>query len=402
MILKEALSRAVKSQFEDLQKRETGTPRELLENIDLKSNHVIIISGIRRTGKSTLLHQLMSRVGKSGYFNFEDPRVIDFTVEDFERLKEVFGEEEEIKIYFFDEIQNVKNWEIFVRSEQDRKSKIFITGSNASLLSIELGTRLTGRHISYELFPFSYSEFIRFKNIKKNISAFDLYFKLGGLPEYLQFENPQVLHQLFEDIIMRDIVARYGLKNPNQIKELALYLITNIGKEFSNNNLKQLFNLGSANTVASYISYFSDSYLFFTIPRFSYSVKQQIRNNKKVYSVDHGLIRNLSKSFSPDEGRLLENIVFIELRKRYKKVFYFSGDFECDFLVKDAGKIINAIQVTVELSDLNYQRETDGLIEALNYTKLKEGLILTYDYQDEITVSGKNIKIVPVWKWLSS
>lgn len=401
MILKEALSRAVKSQFEDLQKREVGIPRELLERIDLKSNHVIIISGIRRTGKSTLLHQLMGRVDKAGYFNFEDPRVIEFTVEDFERLKEVIDEKKKTKTYFFDEIQNVKNWEIFVRSEQDRKSKLFITGSNASLLSIELGTRLTGRHINYELFPFSYSEFIRFKKTKKNIHSFDLYFKLGGFPEYLQFENPQVLHQLFEDIIMRDIVARYGLKNPTQIKELALYLIANMGKEFSNNKLKQLFNLGSANTVASYISYFSDSYLFFTIPRFSYSVKQQIRNNRKVYSVDHGLIRNLSKSFSPDEGRLLENIVFVELRKRYKEVFYFRGDHECDFLIKDAGKIINAIQITMELSDINYQRETDGLIEALNYTKLKEGLILTYDYQDEISVSGKNIKIVPVWKWLS-
>lgn len=402
MILKEALSRAVKSQFEDFQKREVGIPRELLERIDLKSNHVIIISGIRRTGKSTLLHQLMGRVDKAGYFNFEDPRVIEFTVEDFERLKEVIDEKKKTKTYFFDEIQNVKNWEIFVRSEQDRKLKLFITGSNASLLSIELGTRLTGRHINYELFPFSYSEFIRFKKTKKNIHSFDLYFKLGGFPEYLQFENPQVLHQLFEDIIMRDIVARYGLKNPTQIKELALYLTTNIGKEFSNNKLKQLFNLGSANTVASYISFFSDSYLFFTIPRFSYSVKQQIRNNRKVYSVDHGLIRKLSKSFSPDEGRLLENIVFVELRKRYKEVFYFRGDHECDFLVKDAGKIINAIQVTMELSDINYQRETDGLIEALNYTKLKEGLILTYDYQDEISVSGKNIKIVPVWKWLST
>ncbi len=401
MILKETLREIVKSQRLDLSKLEYGVEREMTNQINLNLPFALILSGVRRCGKSTLLRQLTKRLKNFYYFNFEDPRAVDFEVRDFQKLNKVFAEEfGNSDYFFFDEIQNVDKWELFVRSMLDKGKKFVITGSNASLLSKELGTRLTGRHLRHELFPFSYKEMLKLMNKKPGKKSFKDYLIKGGFPEYLKIQREEVLQELFNDIVMRDIAIRHKIRELKTIKEMGVFLLTNIGKEFSFNNLRKIFELGSTNTTISFISFFEDSYLLFTLPKFSYSLKKQLVNPKKIYSIDNGLSSANSVSFSADKGRMLENIVFQHLRRRYKNIFYFKEKGECDFVIEKKGKIISAIQVCYKLTEDNKDREIKGLMEALEKFKLKQGLILTYDTEDELKVGGRKLMIKPVWKWL--
>ncbi len=402
MILKETLREIVRSQVKDLLSYDIGIKRDKLKEIELDVPFAIVISGIRRCGKSTLLRQLIKKTKSFYYFNFEDPRTVNYEVGDFNKLDEVFKEEfGDSDYYFFDEIQNVKKWELFVRAIFDKNKHVIITGSNASLLSKELGTRLTGRHLRYELFPFSFSEFLKLKTERPNIKLFEEYFIHGGFPEYIKLKKIQILQELLNDIITRDIVMRYKIRNIKTAKSIALYLITNIGKEFSYNSLKKTFALGSTNSVISFVSYFEDSYLLFTIPKFDYSLKKQIVNRKKVYSIDNGLSNANSASFSGDKGKMLENIVFLALRRGYKEIFYFQEKKECDFVIKEGTKITHAIQVCFDLNEDVKDREIDGLIEALNKFNLKKGLILTYNQEDKLVYGNKKIQVMPIWKWLT-
>lgn len=401
MILKETLRAIVKSQMENLSKFDYGIKREIIEKIDLELPFASILSGVRRCGKSTLLHQTMKRVKSFYYFNFEDPRAINFEISDFQKLNEVFNEEfGNSNYYFLDEIQNVQKWELFVRSMLDKGKKFLITGSNASLLSKELGTHLTGRHLTHELFPFSYNEMLKLFKQKPNEKTFYQYLIKGGFPEYLKNQRGDLLQELFNDIVARDIVNRHKIREIKTIKEMGIFLLTNIGKEFSYNGLKKIFNLGSTNTVISFISFFEDSYLLFTLPRFNYSLKKQLVNPKKIYSIDNGLSIANSVSFSSDKERLLENVVFQQLRRKFKNIFYFKENGECDFVIKEKGKIILAIQVCYELNEDNKNREINGLIDAINKFKLKQGLILTYKQEDSLRIGEKQIVLKPVWKWL--
>lgn len=400
MILKNILKKVVKSQKDEI-KSDYGIKREKLDEINVEIPHAIIIAGIRRCGKSTLLKQLMKEMKNYNYFNFEDPRVLKFDINDFEKLVEIFKEEnKENNNYFFDEIQNIEKWEIFVRNMLDKKKRFIITGSNASLLSKELGTKLTGRHLRYELFPFSYKEMLKLTKKSASLKSFDIYMSKGGFPEYLKYKKLEILQELFNDIIERDIVVRYKLRDSKIIKEIAVFLLTNIGKEFSYNSLKKMFNLGSTNSITSYVSYFENSYLLFTVPKFDYSLKKQLVNPKKVYSIDTGFSNANSASFSLDKGRVLENIVFLQLRRKNKQIYYFREEKECDFVVKEREKIIEAVQVCYKLDDSNKERELTGLLEAMNKFHLKEGLILTYDQTDEFKIKGKKIIVMPTWKWL--
>ena len=401
MILKETLRQVVNAQRKDLESFSYGIEREELDRIKLNMPYALILSGIRRCGKSTLLHQLLKKLPNFYYLNFEDTRLDGFQIEDFGKLDEIFREDYgESEYYLFDEIQNINKWEIFVRSMLDKQKKFIITGSNASLLSKELGTRLTGRHINMELFPFSFMESLSMAKAKASATSFSEYLRSGGFPEYLRYKKQEMLRELLTDIIQRDIIVRHKLRDSKTVKTLALYLLTNTGKEFSYNNLKKMFNLGSVNTAISFVSYFEDSYLLFTVSKFDYSLKKQIVNAKKVYSIDNGLSTSNSASFSSDLGRMLENSVFLYLRRRYKEIFYFKEKRECDFLVKEQNRIKMAIQVSYELNEENKQREFDGLLEAIEKFGLKEGLILTFDQEDKFEIEGKPIIAKPVWKWM--
>jgi uncharacterized protein len=401
MITKENLTSVIKSQREWISTIDKGIERRELRELKLKDSFALVISGIRRCGKSTLLNQVLSNQKKFYYLNLEDPRLEGFELSDFNKadnlLKELYGSG---GIYFFDEIQNIEKWEKFIRFLVDKKNKVMITGSNASLLSRELGTRLTGRHISSELFPFSYLEFLKFFNQKPSEKTYSDYLYKGGFPEYLKDNDITLLHELLKDVLMRDIVNRFGIKNIAILKKLAIYLLTNVGKEFSYSSIQKMLEIKAVQTVIDYISYMEDSYLIFTIPKFSYSYKKQQVNPKKVYSIDNGLSSANSASFSKDKGKMLENNVFINLRRKYKEIFYYQNKGECDFVVKDREKVILAIQVCYEFNDENQKRELNGLIEAMDELKLEDGLILTYNQQDKLEVEGKKIILKPVWKWL--
>ncbi len=400
MILQETLRSIVKEQRKDLESSEYGVDRTLSQKIDLTLPFAIILSGIRRCGKSTLMRQIMKKTGGVYYFNFEDPRATSFELSDFQRLSDVFREEYGKKdCYFFDEIQNVEKWEIYVRTMLDKQKRFLITGSNASLMSKELGTRLTGRHLKQELFPFTYSEFLNFTSKHQGVGSFEEYLQKGGFPEFLKYGRSEILQELFNDIIMRDIVVRHKLRSPKAIKEMALFLLSNVGTEFSYNNLAKTFNLGSTNSAISFVSYLEDSYLLFTVAKFDYSLKKQAKNPKKAYVIDNGLANVNSISFSSNKGRMLENSVFLHLRRTQNQIFYFKGKNECDFLIKEKNEITKAIQVCYNIDEDNKNREINGLMEALNHFDLNEGLIVTYDQQDELQISGKSIKIYPAWRW---
>lgn len=401
MMLKDTLKNIIETQRWELNAFDPGVERKESNLVDTSLPYAIIISGIRRCGKSTLLHQLLGKLNSFYYLNFEDTRLIGFEAQDFEKLDEAFDElYGEAEFYLFDEIQNVENWEIFVRSRLDRRKKFIITGSNASLLSRELGTRLTGRHVDIELFPFSFEEMLLFGQIKGSADTFDEYLFNGGFPEYLKFRKPYLLRELLNDILQRDIVARHNIRDSRSLRAMAVYLLTNAGKVFSYNGLRRMFDLGSTNTAISYVSYLEDSYLIFTVPKFDYSMKKQIVNERKVYSVDNGLSVANSASLTRDKGRMLENAVFVALRRSHREIYYFRERGECDFLIKEGNALSEAIQVTYELNEDNKDREINGLLEALSKFDLVGGLILTHSQEDRFTIDGREITVLPVWKWM--
>ena len=325
------LKELIIEQKKEFEKDDDFVRRTALDNIAnyLELPQILIISGLRRSGKSTLLKEINKYFFSNEtvfYFNFEDERLIDFTASDFNPLYETFIElTGRSRIFLFDEIQNVENWELFVRRMYDRGFKFIITGSNSSMLSKELGTRLTGRYIGIELFPFSFKEFLHLKNIsvpeflltedRASIKRhFNEYLKCGGIPEYLIYNNDLILKTLYENILYKDVFARYKLNAEKVLKELSFYLFSNYGGEISYNKLRIMLNV-SINTVKSYLGYLENSYLVFTVPRYDYSVKKQIYSHKKVYVIDTSLINLISFKFSRDYGRLLENLVFIELKR---------------------------------------------------------------------------------------
>ncbi len=361
-----------------------------------KTKAILIISGIRRCGKSTLIKNHFSQCEDSVYINFEDPRLVNFELSDFSKLEDMMVQKKKGYL-LLDEIQNIRQWELYARSAHERGISLIITGSNASLLSRELGTKLTGRYKQLELFPFNYSEFLDYFKLERNTESFKKYYKLGGFPEYLEENDPDYHRILLRDIVARDIALRRNLPNENQLMRLAIHLLSNIGKDFSYNKLSGLLEIKSVRTVIDYCDYLSESYLLDYIPMFSHSIKKQIANPKKVYSVDSAFARSNSLSFNEDKGRRLENMVYLKLRQSAREIFYYRTDkTECDFLVRDQEKIISAIQVCWKIEPENVNREIQGLKDAMEKTNVKKAMIITRDQEDELD----GIRLVPVWKWL--
>lgn len=400
MVLKSEIEASYIKQQELIARKTNFIERYYLPKIQPKSSHIEVISGIRRCGKSTLLRQVMQTCKKDiAYFNFEDPRVFNFELSDFEKLDEIIGHNK--AAYFFDEIQNVASWELYIRQLHDRGEKVYITGSNASLLSKELGTRLTGRHLRHELFPFSYAEYLEFTKSKNNIKSLENYIEHGGFPEFLRDENPEVLQLLLKDIVLRDVAIRHGIKNTKTLMDLTLYLLSNIGAECTYNNLSKALNIPSANTVLNYLTWLEDSYVLFFLPKFSYKVKNISVNARKVYAIDTGFVNANTLSFSKNKGRLLENLVYIHLRKHYTKLFYFKEKRECDFVVFEKEKCKYILQVCEEINNDNKEREFAGLLEAMSFFEKKIGVIVTKNQKDEINTEWGKIKLVPIIDFFS-
>ena len=377
-----------------------------------QSNQIIVITGIRRSGKSTLLKAFEKEIPKKIiYLKFDDIRLAEFT--DIQQLEEVIFEEFGTDIVFaLDEIQELKYWQKWVNGLHARNYKVIVTGSNAKLLSSELATYLTGRHKKITLYPLSFAEIVHYNKLQtKNISTeekakllslFKDYFKNGGFPDVYLSRDYSLLSSYVEDILLKDIVQRHNIKQKKEMSELLTFLLSNSAKLYSYRSLQQVTNISSFSTIKNYLDAISETYLLFSLSKYEWSLKKQYISSSKIYAVDSGLLQHVAFRVSENAGRMLENIVFIQLMRLEKDIYYHKDTHECDFVIKEGTKITKAIQVCYDLNDENEKREIKGLLEACNTHKLKKGLLLTYDQEDEFQKDGIKIQVKPVWKWLIS
>ena len=402
MILESTIENVVNIQKSKLLRKKSGLIRELEPSFKSLASHALIISGVRRCGKSTLLLQMIERMEDQNellFLNFENPQLFDFKVQDFYKLDAII-ERTNAQTLFFDELQIVDGWESYVRQKLDEGYQVIITGSNASLLSQELGTKLTGRQITQELFPFSYHEYLSFLALENNDQSVLAYMEDGGFPEYLKSKDSEQLYALFNDILYRDIVTRNGIKDSKSLYRLALYLFSNIGNRITASKLKQPLSIGATSTVMSWFSYLEMSYLVSFVPMYSTSTKAQLINPRKVYAIDLGMVKCVSTNLTEDLGRKLENMVFLNLRTKYKEIFYFDMQGECDFVCFKNNKVVECIQVCYDLNPDTVKREISGLIKALIHFGLTKGKIISFNQHDYFNQDGYEIEVVPVGKFL--
>lgn len=385
----------------------------------LRIPEIKVLEGARRVGKSTLMYQLIEKLLEEGksvlYVNFEDEILKKYTLNE---IVAAFREKFPIENLFIDEIQNCRDWTSFVRKSYDRKEipQIWISGSNSSFIKKEFASLLTGRNITINVYPLSFGEYLHFKVIEDKLpfssqketivkNCFMQYMEMGAFPAVVlrPVLQKELLISYFEDFIYKDIAARHDV-NLFKIKELGIYLATNSAKTFSYRGCANALGM-HPKTIMDYCSYFYEIFLFSELYKFDYSLKNQIGSDKKIYITDTGLANSISFRFSEDLGRILENIVFNELRRRDEEIYFHKQRYECDFLVKKELKITAAIQVTKTLRDPEVkQRELRGLLEAMHIYQLNKGLILTLDEEGVEDLEYENqkrcIRIIPVWKWL--
>lgn len=401
----------------------------------IDNKKIISFVGVRRSGKTTYLFQIMKYLLEKGakrenliYINFEDDRLypLDGTELDniLPTIEEIVNYDKNNVLYLFlDEIQNLNNWSKWLRRIQDTKEniKIFVTGSSAKLLSKEIATELSGRTISLEIFPFSFKEVLESKNIEYDnniyfsdskaiiLKEFDNYLHNGGFPEIIyEKENKNlILQSYFDSIFYKDLVQRYNIKSVKMFEDFLKLLIGNTSSIISlsklENTLKSIGHKVSKSTLSEYLNYINEVYFLFSLQVFSYKIKDRLVYPKKIYSIDNGLINSISIKFNQNLGPLLENIVFLELRRKQKEVFYFisKNNLEVDFLIKENLKFTKLIQVSLSLNDeKTRKREFKALFTAMDELKLDSGEIITLDEKDEIEIDGKKIFIIPIYEFL--
>jgi len=412
MFTVDRLEGVILDQEEAFLRKDVGIPREVDLERYLGTSHIIVVSGIRRCGKSTLLRQFGERIGKLLYVNLDDERLFGFDLGDFEHLMLVFHKMHPgVRVLLIDEIQNVAHWERFVRRIHDEGYKVILTGSNAQLLSAELGTRLTGRYLQIELFPFSFREYLDLRSIKPEkvttekkaeiLNHFDYYLEKGGFPEFLKTGDDEQLRRTYEELLFGDIVARYGIRDVKMFRQMARFLFSNFSKDASYHSLKNALGIKSAMSVRSYVQYMEEAYLIFKLCNYSRSLKKQYAGTKKFYVADNGMRNAVSLRFSGDWGRMLENLVFLELKRRGRSCYFWKEKEECDFLIEEKGQLVAAIQCSCKVSEENRKREISGLVAAMDRWEIESGSIITYTQEGEIQVPGsRTVHLIPAWKWL--
>ena len=406
-------------QQKDFEQTKDLVDREKSEDIiKLKTLKMpVIITGVRRCGKSSIFKIIKNRMGLNEkeylYVDFNDERLVDFSISNFQIIIDFLDENNYKKncVLFIDEIQEADGWEKWIDRIR-QKYIIFISGSNSKLLSKEISTILTGRSLNFGLFPFSFKEFLNSKGtdinqwklslkaqseIRKN---FDKFVESGGLPQRVISDQEIIVSELYENILYRDIISRFNKNLVKPIKEISLYLISNVNSDTSLRNLSYLSGIKNLSTIKRILDAFENAFLFFSISKFDYSIKKQLQNPKKIYCIDNGFVTSLGFRFTQNKGNLLENLVAIELKRRGNDIYYYKDKLECDFLIKEKLKIVGAIQVCFNLDEKNEKREFNGLVEAIKKFNLKKGLVLTYGQEEEIEIEKKKIIIKPVWKWL--
>ena len=417
MYMKDLLKQIILEQQEILHAQNKRYVQRYIADEWLQTSEILIISGIRRCGKSVLMQQIRDRlVEKDFFFNFDDERLANFKLDDFQKLQEcfveLFGEQH---TYYFDEIQNIEGWERFVRRLYNAGNKIVITGSNARMLSRELGTHLTGRYIQVEIYPFSFQEYLAMNEIPVNaktlytttgratmVKSFVKYMECGGFPKFLQDGSVSYLTSLYESIIYRDILTRKGLTNEKEMLELMFYLASNATKRVTYSSLGKVVGIQHPDTIKNYLEYIQQTYLISQLFRYDPSVKKQMMSPKKIYFVDNAIIKRIGFNATENNGVFLENLVFIELKRRGWDVYYYADKKECDFIVRKGLHISDAYQVTLKMdSPQTREREIAGVREAMQAYSLSKGYILTFEGKETINFDdGTIVEVVPVWEWI--
>ncbi len=399
MILESELAAIVARQRMIEQKKLDGLPRTLAVNDVLLDSHALDITGVRRCGKSTVMRQRMrAQDAPWFYVNFESPLLTQFEMRDTIRLDALI-EKSDAKRLFFDEIDQFAGWEKYVRQKLDEGFHVCISGSNASLLEGELGTKLTGRHISKELFPFSYAEFLAFTGKTPSEESVVDYAHVGGFPRYLQTNEEIILQELFDDIVYRDVIVHNKIRDTAAVRELTAYLVENVGCRFTASRMRAPLGVSSASTITQWCEWIEKAYLFFFVPICSDSEKSRLLNPKKVYCIDTGLEYAVSSRRLPNDGARFENMVYLALRRRTKDISYFDDGGECDFILRERHAVTEAVQACIRLTDENKDREIDGLLQALTRFSLPTGTIVTYAQRDRLTFGEHVIDVVPFAEW---
>ena len=423
----------IKSYIIDFQKKEL--PKLIKRELKIDgSNKIKSIIGPRRAGKTYFMYQKIEELISSGvkkeniiYLNFEDPILIDINFKEVNEIIklhwQIYPQSTKTKLHIFiDEPQNIKKWEIALRSLHDERFNIFLTGSSSKLLSKEIATSLRGRTLSYTLLPFSFKEFIRINSIsidtrpssrEKSIllNLLDEYLEFGGFPEISLEKDKEtklrIINEYFNLVIYRDIVDRYKIKNTYLIRWLIRSLIISFSKEFSIHKaylvLKSKGVKVSKNTLYLYVSMLQDSLFVFFIEKYDHSIRKREFSINKPYLCDPCFTK--LAEISKDKGKKMENVVFLELKRRKNiltEIFYWKNlNHEVDFVVKQGPKIKQLIQVCHNIEDYDTRkRELRALLKASRELKCKELLIITYDYEAEERIKSKKIKFIPLWKWL--
>lgn len=401
----------------NLKKQVCSRPEEELVNLDSPLAQVVI--GIRRSGKSTLCFNVIKKSGKNfAYINFDDERLSNLNAEDLNTLLEclytIYGDFNHL---FIDEIQNINEWFLFVNRLLRNQMHILITGSNAKLLSGELATHLTGRYLKIELFPFSFKEFCEYKNIstahattkEKGLlrASFDEYLQEGGFPELLREKRKQTyINILLDNILKNDIEKRYSVKYKSAFENIVNHLLNNAPSKINYLELQNLFGLKSDHTAENYVNYTKNAYLICGLHKYSPKSKIRIRD-EKAYAVDVAFMNNRENAFSGENlGWRLETLVCIELLRRYKcegyDIYYYEEtSFEVDFIVCRGKSVLQIIQVSYDIANpKTYKREIKGLVLASNKMACDNLLLITNCEEKDVSVDGKNIKIMPAYAWL--
>ena len=395
MIDEETLQNVAAKQAEIESRRDTGLPRPLSVNESTLDSHALVLTGVRRCGKSTLMSQRIRRNAADWfYLKFDSPQLVDMELGDSDALDRVIARSGARNLYF-DEMHELDGWELYVLQKLDEGFRVCVTGSNASLLKGERATKLTGRHISRELFPFSFKEYCEYLGKPHDWTEIDGYLKSGGFPRFLATRDESILFELFDDIMYRDVVAKHGIREMGAVQRLAAYLIENPGCRFSATRMLKSLNVSVASTVINWCDWFEDAYLFFFVPKYSDSVRAQLVNPRKVYSVDTGLVNVVSRRIVFNDALCFENMVFLALRRKYRGIFYFDDGGECDFVCMEHHLPRVAVQACVKLTKEDSGREKEGLAAAMRRFSFNEGFIVTKSQREDIKVDEGVIHVVP-------
>ncbi|MDA2922413.1 ATP-binding protein [Patescibacteria group bacterium AH-259-L07] len=397
----------------------------------LQNEQIVVITGARRSGKSFIMRQLAKDLVKNGIeknriliINFEDPRFSQLNTSLLQKIYKTYLEvlrPQKRPYLFLDEVHEVEKWEKWVLTMHElKKAHITVSGSNAKLLSRELATLLTGRHLDMSVYPLSFREFLQFNTISLKdildlvareieIKGFLMnYFETGAFPEVVLRENKkEILLTYFNDLLEKDLLKRYRVRKAEKLKELLRFYLSNISSLITFRSLEKFLGV-STDTIEKFSNYFTNTYLLFFVKRFSYKIKEQEKSPRKVYAIDPGLANAVGFKFSQNIGRIAENVVFLELLRKkeknpYIELYYWKDQQhkEVDFVIKEKNEIKQLIQVCWNIAGIKTrQREVGSLFKAMNELKQGQGLIITSDFEGKETIKNKKIIFIPLWKWL--